>query len=312
MGLRETVSASCFVVAACAVCGIPGTATGADLGAGPPVLDVASVPSDTWTIRATMYGWLAYLKGDITVRGRTANIDVNPIELFQHLTTDGGHIPAWMSYMEARRGPLSFYNDIFYANLGLSGSQVRIRPDRPDIGVSLGLDFEQLVIETGAAYEIARWSSGGGAKDWDVPERETSLDIVAGARYWRQVADLKLALTAELDLPGVVVVGNRAFARSGSIDWVDPLVGLRLRHQFMPGHEVAVRGDIGGFGAGSQFSWQVVGAYSWDFAVRDGITYSGMLGYRALDVDYEQGSGRRKYTYDVLQHGPLLGLTFGF
>jgi hypothetical protein len=29
-------------------------------------------------------------------------------------------------------------------------------------------------------------------------------------------------------------------------------------------------------------------------------------------VDYEQGSGRTKYEYDVLQHGPLTGLTVAF
>ena len=42
------------------------------------------------------------------------------------------------------------------------------------------------------------------------------------------------------------------------------------------------------------------------------MTYSGLLGYRALDVDYKQGSGRNKYEYDVLQHGPVTGLTIGF
>ena len=47
-------------------------------------------------------------------------------------------------------------------------------------------------------------------------------------------------------------------------------------------------------------------------AAQDGVTYSGILGYRVLDVDYEQGSGRTKYEYDVLQHGPVSGLTIAF
>ena len=42
------------------------------------------------------------------------------------------------------------------------------------------------------------------------------------------------------------------------------------------------------------------------------LAYAGMVGYRALDVDYEQGSGRRTYGYDILQHGPVLGLAIGF
>ena len=51
------------------------------------------------------------------------------------------------------------------------------------------------------------------------------------------------------------------------------------------------RADVGGFDAGSQFSWNVLGAYSFTFAVRNGVTLSGLLGYRALSVDYEKGSG---------------------
>ena len=53
-------------------------------------------------------------------------------------------------------------------------------------------------------------------------------------------------------------------------------------------------------------------AYSFAFARRDGVTYSGLLGYRALSADYEQGSGRTKYVYDVVMHGPVTGLTIGF
>jgi hypothetical protein len=55
------------------------------------------------------------------------------------------------------------------------------------------------------------------------------------------------------------------------------------------------RADVGGFDAGSQFSWNVIGAYDFNIRVMNGITYTGMLGYRALSVDYEQGSRRTKY-----------------
>ena len=70
-----------------------------------------------------------------------------------------------------------------------------------------------------------------------------------------------------------------------------------------------LRADVGGFDVGSKFSWNALAAYSWEFAVRNGVTYSGILGYRALSVDYEQGSGVNKYQYDVVQHGPIMGLT---
>jgi|RhiMethySRZTD1v2_1073278.scaffolds.fasta_scaffold181686_2 hypothetical protein len=79
-----------------------------------------------------------------------------------------------------------------------------------------------------------------------------------------------------------------------------------------PGQELVLRADVGGFDAGSQFSWNVLGAYSFNFAVRNGVTYAGLLGYRALSVDFEKGSGPTRYEYDVVRHGPVVGLTIGF
>ncbi len=68
-------------------------------------------------------------------------------------------------------------------------------------------------------------------------------------------------------------------------------------------------GDVGGFGVGSEFSWQGVGAYRFAFAQSRGITWSGMLGYRALYADYSKGSGDTLYQYDMLQHGPIAGIS---
>jgi hypothetical protein len=54
----------------------------ADLGSGPPP---PSVPSRGWTVSVTPYAWLPFLQGDVTVKGRTVDIDVNPFELLEHL-----------------------------------------------------------------------------------------------------------------------------------------------------------------------------------------------------------------------------------
>ena len=57
------------------------------------------------------------------------------------------------------------------------------------------------------------------------------------------------------------------------------MIGLRARHEFAPGQRFETRGDIGGFGAGSAFSWQVYGGYSRDFDV-NGLKLTGSVGYR--------------------------------
>jgi hypothetical protein len=39
---------------------------------------------------------------------------------------------------------------------------------------------------------------------------------------------------------------------------------------------------------------------------------SAWIGYRALSVDYESGSGDNRFVYDVTTHGPMIGLGFYF
>jgi hypothetical protein len=55
-----------------------------------------------------------------------------------------------------------------------------------------------------------------------------------------------------------------------------------------------------------------VGGYGFDFGVGNDITFSGVIGYRALSVDYAQGEGQRRYEFDMVQHGPILGLSLRF
>jgi len=291
-----------LVVGALLLSGASNPASSADLGSGPPRrIEEQAVPTTPWTLSFTPYGWLAGLNGSTTVKGRTTDIDVGAFRVLEDL--DG--VP-WMSYAEARKGPLALYNDIFYAPLRVDASGARSF-GRVALDATLNVDIEQLVVEVGAAYEIAKWRSGTSFLPGD-----TAVDLLAGARYWRQDVAINLALSATLDVGGLALTRDRAIARAGDVDWVDPLVGLRIRHQLAPGHELLLRGDVGGFDVGSQFSWNVLVAYSFQIAVDHGLTYSGILGYRALAVDFEKGSGPTRYEYDVTQHGPLLGLTVHF
>jgi hypothetical protein len=161
----------------------------------------------------------------------------------------------------------------------------------------------------GAAYEIARWGAAPGP---GAPGSFTALDVMAGGRYWWQKVDINLALAGTINFVGLDLVGNRAVARSGDVDWLDPFVGVRLRHQIAPGKELTFSGDVGGFGVGSKFSWQLVGAYGWDICVKNNVTWAAVIGYRALYVDYAQGAGLTRYQYDMLQHGPIIGISARF
>jgi hypothetical protein len=289
------------------------SAYAADLGGSlkdPPAVQVAGAPSG-WQFAFTTYGWLPWITGSATIRGRSVTIDVSPKDVIDAL--DWSQIPAWMSYAEARNGRLSLFNDIVYAKLAGSANFAKSVTGRIGAAALAGrieADYEQAIVEVGAGYEI--WSTGAAAAG------RAALDIIAGGRYWYQNASVSADLAATLAIagPGGIVdlerSGARVAARSRSIEWVDPFVGARVRYQLSPGRGVNVRGDVGGFGAGSDFSWQLMGTIDWQLLARPGYTFDAYLGYRALSVDYSKGSGTNQYRFDATQHGPVVGGTLRF
>ncbi len=69
-----------------------------------------------------------------------------------------------------------------------------------------------------------------------------------------------------------------------------------------------VRGDLGGFGLGSNFTWQIEPLLNWHFSQLGSL----QGGYRWLSTDYETGSGNTLFRYDMLKQGFQLGVTFHF
>jgi hypothetical protein len=276
-----------------------GQAVAADLPSRPPIAVQPSEAPNAWTFRLVPYGWLTSIKGTQTVRGRSAKVDASFIDIVEKSDS----LLALMGDVEARNGRFSLYSDLVWSKIGAEGGNVRTRSLVPGItgsvGRTLSIDIRMAILELGATYEVARYGP-------------IAFDLLGGVRYWYQEAELGLDVTRTLDIGDLEIAGSRAFARSGSVNWLDPLIGARVRYAVAPGHELFLRGDIGGFGAGSEFSWQAIAAYGFDFGVYNGITFSGVIGYRALSVDYAQGSDRTRYEFDAVQHGPVLGISARF
>ena len=261
-----------------------------------------------WTFSATPYGWITLLNGSTTVKGRTANVDVGFNDLMDLVRRS--EIPkdlmAFMGYFEARNGRLSLFADVVYMKIGLDASMVRSRGvDELNAAVraSAGLKYEMVIAEMAAAYEVVRWGSTGASGSG------TAIDVFGGARGWWRKADASLSVAGTLNVGDLTRNADGTLTASGNVGWVDPLVGVRLRHQFAPGMNFVASGDVGGFGAGSKFSWQALAALNYDFYVHNGITWSGMAGYKALYVDYTKGSGLTHFEYNMTMHGPIMGLT---
>jgi hypothetical protein len=90
--------------------------------------------------------------------------------------------------------------------------------------------------------------------------------------------------------------------------WVDPIVGLDLRSPAHGRVHAGLYTEVGGFGLGSDFAWQIFPTVGIRVTERTSIDF----GYRWLDIDYESGDGNEKFAYDVLTQGPVLGFMFRF
>lgn len=260
-----------------------------------------------WTVSATAYAWLPSINGSTTIQGRTADIDASFGDLLERKIPK--ELFGLMGAFEARQGRFGVMTDLVYMKLDASGSAARARSVHPLIGgtlaASMSAEFEMFIAETALAYELMRSQSGSAGT-------ETVIDLYGGGRFWWQRAEANLALTAGMNIGDLVVSGARALASSGDVTWFDPLIGLRLRHRFSPQADMVLRGDVGGFGVGSKFSWQAMGYLNWDFARTERAAWSAMVGYRALYVDFEKGAGNTLYQYDMLTHGPVMGITARF
>lgn len=288
---------------------VPETASGATpLFANPAVTAAPASTYGDWQFSVMLpYMWALGTNGALTARGHTAGADSSFIDGF----TQTSSFPlSFAGRVEARNGPLSFFGDFAWFQARFSGSTLVLRSPSLDLAfaANAAARFKQTMAfgEGGVAYEVGRYKLGAS-------EAITAVDAYAGFRYAYVGADLRLdvAGTANSPLLGLETIGFTTVARSGAMRWIDPLVGLRFRHQLSPAEEFQLRGDIGGFGAGSKFSWQCFGGYNRDFEV-NGLKFTGTLGYRVLGINYARGWGNERRGVDAIFHGPLSGVSMRF
>jgi hypothetical protein len=143
--------------------------------------------------------------------------------------------------------------------------------------------------------------------------RETNVDFNQGAFAFYGLRELGPAADVTFGLRVNTLQGELTFKRldlavSQDRTWVDPIVGLNLRTPENRRLQLRAYTEIGGFGAGSDLTWQVFPTLS----VKLTRTASLEFGYRWLDIDYESGADNEKFAYDMLTQGPVVGFGFGF
>jgi len=127
-----------------------------------------------------------------------------------------------------------------------------------------------------------------------IDEPGAVLYALAGARAWHVDATVSAKGTAD-SIPTSV---------SDTWSFVDPVVALRGRLALTDTISLTGYSDIGGFGVGSDFTWQAVAAVNYALTRRVSVS----AGYRHLSVDYDDGG----QVLDIELSGPLVGATLKF
>jgi hypothetical protein len=224
--------------------------------------------SDGWQFTVAPYLLIPWMDGDTTVRGLSVNVDVGPSQIFENLQFGA------MGYFEAKKGKWAVAADAVYMALGTTVDRVPILGDRATADV----DFNQGVYTFTGMRQL-----------------HEKFDFLFGARW--NVLQGRLGFKGPLE---TVVKNTR--------QWVDPIVGLRFKQRLGGPMHLTVEGDIGGFGAGSDFAWQLFPVLGAD--VHEHVTIG--VGYRVLGLDYEAGKDQNKFKYDVITQAIVAGVAFHF
>ena len=204
---------------------------------------------------------------------------------------------------------------VFVLGAGMDGT-IGVAGNDADIDVSFGDIVENLEMGGMGSLRVARgrWavtteviymglgaSKGPVAADVDQWLVEPSASFRVSDRFETIVGARYFNLSTEIRGP---------FGRnpSGTVDWWDPIIGGRLMLPMGEAWTFNLRGDVGGFGVGSEFTWQLFPYVSWQFGERASM----QAGYRAISADYDEGSGPSEFKYDVVTQGAQLGVTFRF
>ena len=233
--------------------------------------DTAAAKSK-WHFLVQPYLMYASMNGQVGL-GELPDADINPSasDIFSNLQFGA------MLYFEANNDKWAITSDIIYMDLGTD-----IEGKRGILSGEAGA--KQFVWELAGLRKLRPWLEGG-----------------IGFRIINIKSDLEMQVNASV--PG----GAGPRSQSISETWVDPVIIGRVK---FPAKKwlFQLRGDVGGFGIGSDFTWQVHPDISYRFSK----LFAMSIAYRVIGIDYENGSGSDRFKYDVDTYGPEVKFGFHF
>lgn len=243
-----------------------------------PVLALEDAPrpaatDDKWNFLIGVPIWFAGFDGTTIINGQESEEDAETRDVVQKVN---GHLNlAGALHFEAEKNRFGFLADALYMDL-------RANTDADNGEASL----RAFIGELGGFYTLIEPKAG--TKGWG----EFRGDVLAGARFtW-----LELGLDTD------------SFEGDADEMFIDPFVGARMELGLTDWLYYELRGDIGGFGVGSDLVWNVDTGLEFRLTKNFDIG----LGYRWLNYNFHDGSGGNEFEFDATVSGPYLNVQLRF
>ena len=240
-------------------------------GTGPSVAeptaseDPATIDDHKWHFTTIGYAWLAGAWGKTDVIGPAPPVDLDlpfnkVLKAFKF---------AFMGAAEARKDRFVIVGDLTFIHLDANHG-IGIRD--PNF-LEAELDSRTAEVTLLAGYRVAE-------------NQGLRVDLLAGGRMNWFRADL------QLDGPRNSLEGTKKES------WFDPVIAARASVPLGGKWSGSAYGDVGGFGIGSDITWQAVGGI--DYRLNHKMTLG--AGWRYFKVNYDHGD----FLYNVHQSGPTI------
>ena len=169
----------------------------------------------------------------------------------------------------------------------------------PQESISGDVDVKMAILEFGVGYHL--WETRVGKEG----SQKLSFDLLGGGRYINLEGEVDVVNNCPLS--DIITVGRTFCKRE---EWVDSIIGRRLKWYISEKLAAGARFDFGGFNIGNGFdlTWNFLAAL--DYKLKENMSLK--AGYRIFDIDHDSGSGNKKSELDAQFRRPYFGLTFLF
>jgi opacity protein-like surface antigen len=256
-----------------------------------------------WEVRIGLPAWLAGLSGDSGVKGLEASSDVKFTQLLKHLT----HAPVALS-VNARYRRWEFWVDGQYIEVGTHATLPGL------LFTDANVHIKNALAEGFVGYRLINCDNA-------------NLTLFAGARWTYLQGDLSIFDNgdARLAILRQLLGIQKRLDFSDSIDWVDPVIGIRGRVKIWKATKLFAEGDVGGFDANADTAFELhrqgrtivrrsVDSTDWSYQAAGGLEFQltrqiwTQVGWRYMNYDYKKNG----FTDGNELNGPFLQTGINF